>query len=270
YEDMKANRRDYEYQEGPPAELPVSLVLTRSTDGGRTFAPGAEFETDILLTRRFLPFLPEIPQLSISPKGTLYATWADGRDGDDDVYLRSSTDGGQTWASPVKVNDNGADGTAQFLPKVAVGPGERVSVLFLDGRNDPGKKLLEAWLATSTDGGKTFDNLPLSVKQFDDSIGPTFGDLYGTDFGTRLGLAQGGGKLYASWVDTSAGTPATGRQDVNFAVVDIPSGGSRGSLFIGILVAAVLGAGVAVLMARRKGNDSPTRTGTENRQVVSS
>ncbi|MGI8983394.1 MAG: sialidase family protein [Acidimicrobiales bacterium] len=272
YQDMLGNRRDYEYQEGPAAELPVALVLTRSTDGGRTFAPGEEFETDMLLTRRFLPFLPETPQLAVSPKGTMYATWADGRDGDDDVFLRRSTDGGRTWAPAVKVNDNPADGTAQFLPKVAVGPGERVSVLFLDGRNDPdGKLLLDAYLATSTDGAKTFENVRLSIKSFDgENIGPTFGDLYGIDFGTRLGLDAGDGKLYASWVDTSAGSQATGRQDVNFAVVDVPGGGSTGLLLAALLGAAVIGAGLAVVLVRRNRNGSSAPTDAQNRQVVSS
>lgn len=272
YQDMKGNRRDYENQEGPAAELPVSLVLTRSTDGGRTFAPGSEFETEILLTRRFLPFLPEVPQLAISPQGTLYATWGDGRNGDDDVFMRRSTDGGQTWAPAVKVNDNGADGTAQFLPKVAVGPGERVSVVFLDGRIDPTRReTLEAYLATSTDGGRSFDNVLLSVTPFDgENIGPTFGDAYGIDFGTRLGLAAGDGKLFASWVDASAGTPATGRHDVNFAVVDLPSGGNAGPLLAGMLGAAVLGAGLALFMARRDRKASPTGTDAQNRQVDSS
>ncbi|HVL07245.1 MAG TPA: sialidase family protein [Acidimicrobiales bacterium] len=271
YQDMKQNRRDYEYQEGPAAELPVALVLTRSIDGGRTFAPGVEIEADMLLTRRFLPFLPEIPQLAISPEGTLYATWADGRDGDDDVWLRRSTDGGQTWSSAAKVNDNPADGTAQFLPNVHVGPGERVSVVFLDGRNDPdNKQQLDAYLATSTDG-KSFQNVRLSVRSFDgENIGPTFGELYGIDFGTRLGLVSGAGKLYAAWVDTSAGTPATGRQDVNFAVVDLPSGGGAGPVLAGVGVVVVLAAGLALVMSRRNGNDPSTRTGAENRQVVSS
>ena len=271
YQDMKGNRRDYEYQEGPAAELPVALVLTRSTDGGRTFAPGVEIEADMLLTRRFLPFLPEIAQLAISPAGRMYATWADGRDGDDDVFLRSSSDGGQTWSPALKVNDNGADGTAQFLPNVTVGPGERVSVVFLDGRHDPdGKQLLDAYLATSTDGGKSFDNVRLSVKSFDESIGPTFGELYGTDFGTRLGLTHGGGNLYAAWVDTSAGSQATGRQDVNFAVVDLPSGSNRGVVLAGLGVVVLLAAGLAFMLSRRNPTDPSTRTGAENRQVVSS
>ena len=271
YQDMKQNRRDYEYQEGPAAELPVALVLTRSTDGGRTFAPGVEIEADMLLTRRFLPFLPEIPQLAVSPKGTMYATWADGRDGDDDVWLRKSTDGGRTWTPAAKVNDNPSDGTAQFLPKVHVGPGERVSVVFLDGRNDPDKKQqLDAYLATSNDGGKSFENVRLSLKSFDESIGPTFGDLSGTDFGTRLGLASAGGKLYAAWVDTSAGTEATGRQDVNCAVVDVPSGGGAGPVLAGAGIVVLLAAGLAFVVSRRNPGAPSTRTGAENRQVVSS
>lgn len=266
YQDLKANRRDFENQPGPPAELPFALVLTRSTDGGRTFAPGTEIETEVLATRRFLPFLPELPQLAASPDGTLYATWADGRNGDDDVFLRRSFDGGRSWSGAVKVNGNGNDGTAQFLPKVEVGPGERVSVLFLDGRNDPGGKvLLDAYLATSTNGGRTFDNLKLSVKPFDERIGPTFGDDYGTDFGTRLGLAHGDGKLYAAWVDTSAGSSATGRQDVSSAAVDLPSRGSP-KVLPGAILVALLAVLVSSRSARARRRSTPT--GAENRKVV--
>jgi len=271
YQDLKANRRDFENQPGPAAELPSALVLTRSTDGGRTFEPGTELESDILATRRFLPFLPELPQLAASD-GKLYATWADGRDGDDDVFLRTSSDGGASWTAPVKVNDNGADGTAQFLPKVDVGPGDRVSIVFLDGRNDPHEKqLLDAYLATSTDGGKTFDNVRLSARSFHKSIGPSFGEAYGTDFGTKLGLAHGDGRLFASWVDTSAGTEATGRQDVNFAAVDLPSGGGGRTLVLcAALVVLLGGAFLGLALSRRKPGDPPTRTDVQNRQVVTS
>ena len=271
YQDLKGNRRDFENQPGPAAELPFALVLTRSTDGGRTFAPGTELESDILATRRFLPFLPEMPQLAASPDGKLYATWADGRDGDDDVFLRSSSDGGASWSEPVKVNDNGADGTAQFLPNVEVGPGNRVSIVFLDGRNDPQhKKLLDAYLATSSDGGTTFDNFRLSVRSFDESIGPTFGEAYGTDFGTKLGLADGDGKLFAAWVDTSAGTEATGRQDVSFAAVGLPSGGSRTLALGAALVLLLGGAFLALTLSPRKPGDPSTPSDTQNRQVVAS
>jgi len=272
YEDLKANRRDFENQPGPAAELPFSLVVTRSTDGGKTFTPGVEFETEVLATRRFLPFLPELPQLAESAGGKLYATWADGRDGDDDVFLRTSSDAGKTWTPARKVNDNGNDGTAQFLPKVDVGPGDRVDILFLDGRNDPGKKqMLDAYLATSTDGGKTFENRRLSTTSFNGTeIGPTFGPEYGIDFGTRLGLGHSDGRLYASWVDTSAGSPATGRQDVNSVAVELPSAGNRG-LVLGVVVLLLVVAGAgALVLARRNARPPSPSTDAQNRQVVSS
>ena len=271
YQDLKSNRRDFENQPGPPAELPFALVVTRSTDGGRTFSQGSEFESEIVATRRFLPFLPEMPQLAAGSDGRLYATWADGRNGDDDVYLRSSSDGGRTWSDARKVNDNPGDGTAQFLPNVEVGPGDRVSVLFLDGRNDPGEKImLDAYLATSIDGGKSFENLRLTTRSFDERIGPTFGEDYGTDFGTKLGLASGDGKLFAAWVDTSAGSSATGRQDVNFAAVDVPSGGSRALVVGAVIVALLLATALAVALSRRSGNGAPDPSDAENRQVVTS
>ena len=271
YEDLKQNRRDYENQPGPPAELPFALVVTRSTDGGKTFTPGVEFESNVQATRRFLPFLPETPQLAAAPDGKLYAAWADGRNGDDDVWLRRSSDSGATWTNPVKVNNNGNDGTAQFLPKVVIGPGEQVDVLFLDGRNDPKDKiLLDAYLATSSDGGKSFDNTRLSTKSFDNRIGPSFGEDYGTDFGTKLGLAEGGGRLYAAWTDTSAGTLATGRQDVNFTSVDVGGGSSRGLVLGAVLVGLALAAGIAFGLARRNRDGAAKPADAENRQVVPS
>jgi len=256
YHDFKENRRDFSALPGPPAELPSALVLTTSTDGGRTFSAGVEVDDGLIATRRFLIYLPEAPQLAAGPGDTLYATWADGRTGDDDVYLRRSSDGGRTWARAVKVNDNGKDATAQFLPKVDVAPDGRVNVLFLDGRNDEKKVLLDAYLGTSTDGGKTFENIRLSDKSFDSRVGPTFGEEYGTDFGTKLGLTSANDGAYAVWTDTRLGTPATGRQDVAFASVKLGSdrAGLRAVLIVVFLL--VIGAVIVFIVRSRRSPDS--------------
>ena len=249
YTDYKDNRRDFSALPGPPAELPFALVLASSTDGGRTFGRGGEVEPGVVAHRRFLIYLPEFPQIAAGEGDTLYVTWADGRNGDEDVFLRTSADAGQSWSAPVKVNDNRADGTAQFLPKVDVGPDGRVNVLFLDGRNDPTGKLLDAYLATSDDGAKTFDNVRMSADSFDSTVGPTFGEEYGTDFGTRLGLTSGDGEVYAVWTDTHLGTPTTGRQDVAFASVTLGSG--RSGLATGVIVALLLLIGAVILFSLR-------------------
>jgi hypothetical protein len=273
YTDYKENRRDFSALPGPAAELPFGLVLATSADGGKTFDKNTEIESNMVALRRFLIYLPEFPQMAAGPGDNLYVTWADGRSGDEDVLLRRSKDGGATWTEAVKVNDNPAnDGTAQFLPKVDVGPGERVSVLFLDGRNDAAQKhLLDAYLATSTDGGKSFDNIRVSDKSFDGTdTGPSFGPDYGIDFGTKLGLAHGGGTMYAAWVDTVAGSPATGREDVNSAAIQLPGTSSRGLALGIILVLFVAGGALGLALSRRNRGDPPTRTDAQNRQVVPS
>jgi len=252
YTDYKENRRDFSALPGPPAELPFALVLATSTDGGKTFTRGNEVESGLVAHRRFLIYLPEFPQIAAGDGDTLYVTWADGRNGDEDVFLRGSRDGGQSWSEPVKVNDNPADGTAQFLPKVDVAPDGRVDVLFLDGRNDRSGKLLDAYLATSGDGGKSFENVRMSAQSFDATVGPTFGDDYGTDFGTRLGLTSVDGRAYAVWTDTHLGTPATGRQDVAFASVDLGSG--RSGVVTGLVVALLLVIGAVTLFTLRSRN----------------
>lgn len=260
FTDYKDNRRDFSDLPGPPAELPFALVLATSTDGGKTFAKNTEVDSNVVALRRFLIYLPEFPQIAAGPGDTLYVTWADGRNGDEDVFLRRSANAGATWSAPVKVNDNKADGTMQFLPKIDVGPGARVNVLFLDGRNDPSKRMLDAYLATSTDGGRNFTNVRVSAVSFDSTVGPTFGTDYGTDFGTRLGLAAGDGKVYAAWTDTHLGTPATGRQDVNFASVDVGSGRSGLVLVGGVVLLVLLGGGV-VMALRSRGDDTSPATG---------
>ena len=221
YQDFTGDRRDFENLEGPPAEEPFALVVTRSDDGGQTFSPGVELESGIVATKRFLVFLPEHPSLAAGPNGTLYAAWHGSSNGDDDVFLRRSDDGGATWSEAVRVNDNPVgDGTHQYLPQVAVAPGGRVDVLFYDRRVDPANVMTDAYLATSDDGAASFTNLRVSSESFDSSVGPVFDDSYGADFGTRVGLDSIDGEAYAVWTDTRLGSLDTGRQDIFGAPVN--------------------------------------------------
>ena len=50
-------------------------------------------------------------------RGTIYINWTDQRNGEDDtdVWLAKSTDGGDTWSPPVRVNDDTGQ-RQQFLP----------------------------------------------------------------------------------------------------------------------------------------------------------
>ncbi len=250
YEDFKGNRRDFLGLMGPVAEDPFALVVTRSDDGGQTFAPGVELESGLVPTRRFLVFLPEYPSLAAGPDGVLYVSWADGRNGDEDVFLRRSEDGGVNWSEPVLVNDDPVgDGTQQYLPRVSVAPNGRVDVLFYDRRLDPSDVRTDVFLASSEDGEQAYTNRRVSSESFDSGVGPTFGPDYGTDFGTRLGLVSTDEGAYAAWTDTRLGDPNTGRQDVFGAAVTIGSGGLLGSAPVLILLAFVAGGACLALLA---------------------
>lgn len=259
YQDFKDDRRDFENLEGPPWTEPFALVVTRSADGGMTFSPGVELESGIVPTQRFLVFLPEYPSVAAGPGNTLYVSWSDGRNGDEDVFLRRSADGGRTWSPPARVNDNPMqDGTRQHLPRLAVEADGRVDVLFLDRRRDQRDVMTDAFLASSDNGGRSFDNVRLSSTSFDSRVGPSIGPPFGVDFGSRLGLVSGGEQpVVAVWTDTRLGTEATGRQDVVAAQVEVRE--TRVPL-AGLLV---LPAGLLVLVwcvrrLRATGTSTPT------------
>src|SRR5262249_7565989 len=83
--------------------------------------------------------------------------------GDSDVFLVRSTDGGVTWSNPLRINsDSPSDGfsegnRAQFQPELAVDPvtGTLVATWY-DARHDASNLRPATFLATSIDGGQTF------------------------------------------------------------------------------------------------------------------
>lgn len=256
YQDFTTNIRDYRNLEGPPWQEPAALVLTRSTDGGDSFEPGVEVDTDLVPAKRFLVFLPEFPALAVGPSGEVVVAWSDGRNGDEDVFARRSADGGTTWAEPVRVNDNPlGDGTSQYLPAVDVAPNGRIDVAFLDRRDDPDDHRMETTLAFSTDGGEAFHNVQVSSETSDGRIGATVAEHIDIDFGTRMGVTSEAGSARAVWTDTRlAEHPDHGRQDIFTAEVALPAppGGSllASAAAFALAVTALL---AAVWLLRRRG-----------------
>lgn len=222
YEDFRTDRRDFEFLDGPPWEEPFALIVTRSEDGGRTFTPGEVVDDGVLPGRRFLVFLPEFPSIAAGRGGTLFVAWADSRNGDEDVFLRRSDDGGRTWGPRRRVNNNPAgDGTSQYLPKVSVSSDGRVDVIYLDRRRDPLNVRTDASFASSDDQGRTFTHLRLTTAPFDSRVGPDVADVIGVDFGSRLAVISDDHGAVAAWTDSRLGTLDTGRQDIAAAAITV-------------------------------------------------
>jgi hypothetical protein len=179
---------------GPAGEIyvvwagPNGLVFNKSTDNGATWLPhetliattpgGWDYNISGLQRCNGLP--QAICDLSPGPNyGTIYVNWTDQRNGttDTDVWLTKSTDGGTSWSSPVRVNDD-APGRQQFLTWMDIDETNgNLYFVFYDRRNyTPPSQKTDVYLARSMDGGNTFQNFKINANFFTPSSGIFFGD----------------------------------------------------------------------------------------------
>ncbi|GGA41663.1 sialidase family protein [Dyella nitratireducens] len=191
------------------------IAFTLSKDGGRSFSKAR----DIIPTAPIMYGITDLdrangfPQLAIDPRvtadaplGRLYVAWADYRNGDVDVFLATSVDGGDHWTPAIRVNNdplhNGAD---HFFPALAVDPvtGD-VYVSFYDRRADPRNQAAIVTLARSTDHGNTFVNYAWTKQPF------TMGNVFMGDYS---GLAARDGHVYGIWTEHVEASPATGKSE---------------------------------------------------------
>lgn len=250
YQDFKDNVRDFQNLEGPPWEGPAALVLTRSSDGGETFEQGVEFESDMVPPGRFLVFLPEFPSLALADGGRMAVAWSDAREGEEDVFLRRSDDGGRTWTDARAVSD--APAVERSLPTVELTPGGRVDVAYYERS---GERAMDTMLAYSTDQGDSFQSLRVSSESFDPETGPELAEHLGVDFGTRIGLVSDDQSATAVWTDSRlAEDPDHGRQDIFAAGVTLPDprAGTRQLVAVGLLIVALGCLLVAGVLYRRR------------------
>lgn len=260
YYDLVGDTRDYQGLEGPVWEDTWSLVMTTSTDGGNTFRPGTVVEAGVVPPDRvMLIYTMPPPSLAADLLGRVYVAWHDARNGDWDVFVRRSADGGRTWAGPTRVNDDRkGDGRHQYLPRLAVAPGGRLDVVFYDRRRHPDNRGNDVAYTYSTDGGATFaPNLRLTDMFFDSLVGPryTVASAQGlVEFGGRIALVSERGRALAAWTDTRYSRRANPSQDIFAAEVGFPRrGGMPGwARPAGYALLAASLAGVAATRRRRE------------------
>jgi Neuraminidase (sialidase) len=180
-----------------------AIMFTTSRDGGKTFshARAVIHTAPIMFAIQTLDRANGFPQIAINPNGKrLYITWSDYRNGDLDVFLATSDDGGKHWNTPVRVNtDPVHNGAEQFFQWLAVDPTDgSVDVVFYDRRGDPQNRKQIVVLARSTDGGHSFNNYAWTQDPF---------EAGGVFFGDYSGIAAYGGRVYGIWTEKPAPTP---------------------------------------------------------------
>ena len=180
---------------------PLGLVFDKSTDGGETWGsdifvsdmPGGwDFDVPGIYRCNGMPIT--MCDISNSPdRGTIYIVWADQRNGttNTDIFLSKSTDKGNTWSIPVKVN-NDATARHQFFVWSTIDQSTgHLWFVFYDRRNTTGSET-DVYAAKSTDGGVTFDNFKISETPFTPTSGVFFGDY--------TNIAAFNGKIYPIWM----------------------------------------------------------------------
>lgn len=177
---------------GPNGEIytswasPNGIVFDRSLDFGNTW-----LDNDILVDPQPngwdfpIPGLDRANGMPITKcdisggnyHGTIYINWSDQRNGtnDTDIWLKKSTDGGNTWSNIVRVNDD-IPGNHQFLSWMDIDQTDgTIYIVYYDRRNYNDLRT-DVYLAYSTDGGTNFTNIKISDSPFIPNSNTFFGD----------------------------------------------------------------------------------------------
>ena len=177
---------------GPEGEIyvswagPLGLMFDRSLDGGLTWLENDIFVSEIPGGWDYA--IPGISRANGLPvtccdlsngehRGTIYINWSDQRNGSDDtdIWLVKSTDGGDTWSDPVRVN-NDPPGKQQFFSWMTVDQFTgKLWLVFYDRRNYS-DVMTDVYMAVSSNGGESFTNFKISESPFFPTEGVFFGD----------------------------------------------------------------------------------------------
>ncbi|UCG70901.1 MAG: exo-alpha-sialidase [Thermoplasmata archaeon] len=158
------------------------IYFAKSTDEGATWTePNVRVNTDLTDTGQ------SRPTIAVDATGTIYVAWTDRRNGNSDIYLAYSTDGGSNWSDPnVKVNTDTTT-SDQYSPNLVVDCFGTIHISWVDKRDGDA----DIYYAKSINKGAdwTYPNVKVN-----------------TDFGTEdqfqpTIVVSSSGTIYAAWQD---------------------------------------------------------------------
>ena len=194
------------------------IAFTKSTNGGVTWSTPtyayyhAGFGIRGYLSSKNGIRVSSFPSMSVDRSGgpydgNIYITWPQRgvlpAGSDPDIVLIKSTNGGTTWSSPVRVNDDPINnGKDQYYPWCTVDQSTgQLMLVFYDSRDVPNNQA-EVFMARSLDGGSNFENFKVS----DQPHTPTpINNLAGGYAGDYIGVAALNNVAYPFWSDNRLG-----------------------------------------------------------------
>jgi hypothetical protein len=239
---------------GDPASPVRPIYYRRSSDGGASFGEAVEIDAGNADAER-------PPVVAADPSSeAVYVAWynhpeprniGDDFEGDFDIFFLASTDGGDSWADRLVLNDDDAD-VDQYLPGLAIAPDGRLDVAWYDDRLNPAEPedgLQDVFATSSTDQGRTFSpNVRITDRSIDRTIGVWGNNI---DSHHNVGVAATDDATYFAWQDSRNGDPEAQAEDVYMTKVvhDPSSAGVAGATAGSRVLWALVGATVALLLA---------------------
>ncbi|MGH9126172.1 MAG: sialidase family protein [Acidimicrobiales bacterium] len=238
---------------------PLNLLAASSTDRGKTWTAHS-FDTP--------SFDLSQPEFALSTQGAsdnlaiVYQDKFGGQaQGNEDIYFQHSTNGGQTWSSPIRLNDDDTSLQNEHnFPDISIAPNGRIDVVWYDYRNGLNNSD-DVYYTYSTDGGATFAH---DIRVTDQSINRSVGPNTNFDIRIEPGVASTNSYAAIGWTDTRLATDATQTVDVFGSVVQFKAVTTSSSPTLKYLAAGAAGlviAGVLVLVIgvlRRRRVEPPT------------
>lgn len=198
--------------------LETALGFARSLNGGATWEPAKRAITNIkgirsqatgggLLGGKDMR-TASFPSMAVNQQnGNIYVVWTNiGVPGintgtERDVYMAKSINGGTSWGTPVRVNqDTPNNGRDQWFPWISCDPVTGIlSVIFYDSRDFAGNDMTHTYVAISRDDGATWEDFRVSdVAWNGDGSGTGFSGNYAGDY---IAITSRNGKVYPVWTD---------------------------------------------------------------------
>jgi hypothetical protein len=223
-------------------------LFSKSVDGGATWSAPLNIATHALFSFGSNNTPPAQDERSINAFGSitldnnsasayfgrLYVTYPDFPNGttsgtNTNVYVVSSSTGGASWSSPLKVNDDAGNAT-QFFPWGAVDPTDgTLNVTWYDTRIDPtNNRKTQIYYARSIDGGASFEpNILVTdagaswanhVNYSNENSSDNFADNP-NQYGDYSGIVANNRVVIPMWTDTRQFHPVSGNARVEDAAV---------------------------------------------------
>jgi len=178
---------------GPNGEVYVAwagaekIFFTQSTDKGKTWPeqnlvvadqPGGwDFDVPGISRCNGLPITCCDTSDNSSTHGNIYINWTDQRNGinNTDVWMIKSTNGGNSWTAPKRVNQD-TTATHQFFTWMTIDQTNGNLFLIYYDRRNYSDDMTDVYLAVSKDGGASFVETKISESPFTPDRDVFFGD----------------------------------------------------------------------------------------------